>query len=223
MIIKCNECGQKNRVAANRLDDGATCGACKSTLPGTGRVHKVKPEVLDNLIANSPMPVLVDYWSPTCGPCLMVAPELEALAASKDDVVVVKLNTQNYPHVAMREGIRGIPMFIVYKDGERLAEPGLADLERRHQALRVDGAVGLALLLAVAQVHRHLLVVEAFQGERDAHAVGGRGAVVAIQSHRVSRTVGLRGRGAGTSSRKLRALASIMIPTPAAIGRALPS
>ena len=49
----------------------------------------------------------------------MVAPELEKLAAKREDVVVVKLNTQDFPQIAAREGVQGIPMFAVYENGKR--------------------------------------------------------------------------------------------------------
>ena len=118
MIIKCS-CGQKNRVPASKTDQEAKCGKCGDALRVTGVPRSVKPADLDDLIANSPLPVFVDFWAPWCGPCRMVAPEVEKLAQKRDDVVVVKLNTQDHPQIAQREGIRGIPMFAVYQDGKR--------------------------------------------------------------------------------------------------------
>ena len=120
MIIKCSECGQKNRVPAARVDLAATCGKCEQPLAVVGIPHAVKPADFDDLIANSPLPVVVDFWAPWCGPCRMVAPEVEKLAAAHDDVIVVKLNTQAYPQIAVREGVQGIPLFAVYRDGKRL-------------------------------------------------------------------------------------------------------
>ena len=120
MIIKCS-CVQKNRVPASRTDQVATCGKCGGALRVTGVPRSVKPADLDDLIANSPLPVFVDFWAPWCGPCRAVAPEVEKLASRHDDVVVVKLNTQDHPQIAQREGVKGIPMFAVYEGGSRKA------------------------------------------------------------------------------------------------------
>lgn len=121
MIVKCQSCGQKNRIPGARLEDGGKCGKCGEKLEPTGEAHPVGAADFDDLIANSPLPVLVDFWAPWCGPCRMVAPEVEKLAAAqKGDVLVVKLNTQEHPSIAQREGVRGIPMFGLYRDGERV-------------------------------------------------------------------------------------------------------
>ncbi len=67
----------------------------------------------DEVIAGSPLPVVVDFWAAWCGPCRMVAPELERLAKDHaGEVVVVKVDTEAVPEVAARYGIRSIPTFI---------------------------------------------------------------------------------------------------------------
>lgn len=122
MILKCQECGQKNRVPAAKIEDGARCGNCGAELQATGTPVEVNEEAFRDLVENSPLPVVVDFWAPWCGPCRMVAPEVEKLAARfEGKVVVVKLNTEKHPAVAQQEGIRGIPMFGLYKNGERAA------------------------------------------------------------------------------------------------------
>jgi thioredoxin 2 len=121
MIVKCQNCGQKNRVPGARLEDGGKCGKCGETLEATGRANSISAADFDDLLVNSPLPVLVDFWAPWCGPCRMVAPEVEKLAAAqKGDVLVVKLNTQEHPSIAQREGVRGIPMFGLYRNGQRV-------------------------------------------------------------------------------------------------------
>ncbi len=73
-------------------------------------------EVLD-----SEVPVLVDFWAPWCGPCRMVAPVVDEIAAQyKEQIKVVKVNTDENPNVASQYGIRSIPTLMIFKDGQRL-------------------------------------------------------------------------------------------------------
>ena len=64
-------------------------------------------------------PVLVDYWEEWCGPCKMIAPVLDAIAAEyAGKVTVVKINIDDNPQTPQHYGVRGIPTLMLFKDGE---------------------------------------------------------------------------------------------------------
>src|SRR5918998_2599446 len=75
----------------------------------------------NNIVLNSDMPVLVDFWAEWCGPCRIVGPVVEQIAQTHaDKIKVVKLNVDENQEIAMKYGIQSIPSLLLYKEGREI-------------------------------------------------------------------------------------------------------
>ncbi|WP_137701364.1 thioredoxin TrxC [Marimonas lutisalis] len=119
--VTCLDCGQVNRVPADRLSAGAKCGTCGAKLI-TGKVAEVDLATLQKAARNDEIPLVVDFWAPWCGPCRMMAPEFSKAAQElSGEARLVKLNTEEHPQAGAKYNIRGIPTMAGFAGGREKA------------------------------------------------------------------------------------------------------
>lgn len=135
----CPFCGTANRLDPARLDRGPRCGNCQRPLH-FDRPIPVTESQLDQALAGTTIPVLVDFHADWCGPCRMLAPVVDQFAeVHAGRVLVLKVDTDRAPAVSERLGIRGIPTLIVFRDGKEAGRHvGLA------QAAQLAALTGVA-------------------------------------------------------------------------------
>jgi thioredoxin 2 len=137
--IKCQFCGTWNKIDASRAADRPKCGKCGKPML-LDRPIALDDESFSRTIAGSEVPVLVDFYADWCGPCKIMAPEVDKLAANYSGrAIIAKLNTDLAQRTSQSFQIRGIPTSIVFVKGK--------------EVFRQTGAVpyaGLATMLSKA-------------------------------------------------------------------------
>jgi thioredoxin 2 len=121
VIIRCENCGTKNRLPRNRLQDKPRCGKCQLPL-SIGNFNDRPVLITDNTFGDEVIShhggVLIDCWAPWCGPCRIISPLVEQLASEyAGKLKVGKLNVDENPLIASQYSIQSIPTLLLFKDG----------------------------------------------------------------------------------------------------------
>ena len=118
MRIVCPHCKSVNNVPFKESYNKANCGKCKGSLLDTKPIELTNAN-FDEVIVNSDIPIVVDFWAPWCGPCKTMAPSFEKSAIKFPlKALFAKINTENEQNLGARFGIRSIPTIIIFKDGK---------------------------------------------------------------------------------------------------------
>lgn len=132
LTLRCQFCDTWNRIDAARAGDRPKCGNCGRPIL-LDRPWILTEDSFDRTIAETDVPILVDFYADWCGPCKIMAPHVDKLAAAKTGkALVAKLNSDFAQATSMRFNVRGIPTTIVFRAGK--------------EAGRVTGAVPYAEL-----------------------------------------------------------------------------
>jgi thioredoxin 2 len=116
--VSCPNCTATNYYPMGSEGKKVVCGRCKNILPLPGEVFEPPGDQVLALIRRASLPVLVDFYSPTCMPCHMMEPIVDGLARRRrGELMVVKVNTDRIPQLAASYGIMGVPTFILFHKG----------------------------------------------------------------------------------------------------------
>jgi thioredoxin 2 len=140
LTVRCQFCDTWNRIDAAKVTDGPKCGKCGRPIL-LERPLLLNDDTFQRTIAESDVPVAVDFYADWCGPCRMMGPAVDALAAHvQGRAIVAKLNTDQSSRTAGGFGIRGIPTTIVFDGGKEVArQSGALPLEGLKQLLARAG------------------------------------------------------------------------------------
>ncbi len=129
MHLRCSECAELVSVALDSRGRGE-CPRCATPLL-TDRILTVRGEDFREVVLSAPLPVLVDFFAPWCGPCQWIVPTLEEVARSRaGDLLVVKVDTDEAPEVAEAWSITSVPTVVLFREGREVERSRGVEPER---------------------------------------------------------------------------------------------
>ncbi|HEX9859683.1 MAG TPA: thioredoxin family protein [Nitrospirota bacterium] len=125
VTVRCVSCGTLNRVPAEKVGEEGRCGICGSAIRAAGMRGKavdVHDGDFHDLVLGSDLPVLLEFWAPSCGHCIRMDPVLDELASEYTGrLLVAKMDVTANSRTPSDFGIRGTPAFYVFKGGKAAA------------------------------------------------------------------------------------------------------
>ncbi|MFZ5573524.1 MAG: thioredoxin [Thermodesulfobacteriota bacterium] len=124
-FFRCSGCGTRNRIPEDRAGQPAKCGKCGGRME-TSALKIAHPVMVTDAnftstVLQSPMPVLLDCWAQWCGPCQIMGPVMDELAATwQGRIRVGKLNIDQNPRIAGQFFVRSVPTLLVFDRGKLL-------------------------------------------------------------------------------------------------------
>lgn len=116
--VSCPVCGATNAFPAEGSGKKVVCGRCRTVLQEPGTVLEPPPDQFATLFLKAGLPLLVDFYSPTCAPCHVMQPAVDNLAKRRaGELMVVKVNVDQHPELAARFGVQAVPTFLVLFKG----------------------------------------------------------------------------------------------------------
>lgn len=116
--VSCSDCGATNNYPLGVNGKKIVCGRCKYPLPEPGSVLELPASQASAFFQNSKLPILVDFFSPTCAPCHVMHPVVESFAKRRaGEIMVVRINVDENHQVAAEFKVQGVPTFVILNKG----------------------------------------------------------------------------------------------------------
>lgn len=116
--VSCLNCGTTNNYPMDALGKSVRCGRCKSPLPQPGAVIEPHSNQLRSFIQSANLPILIDFFSPTCGPCHMMHPIVDNLASRRaGELMVLRVDVSKDAESSAAFGVQAVPTFVILHRG----------------------------------------------------------------------------------------------------------